>query len=139
LKLSRRQIVILAVLFCIGVGCVGGYLIYNYNTSNQASWLTGSEISGYNEALTQYAQDKDIIQDNEVILINKVYKELGGDTSIDVVVYQLGDGEQASDWLGYRSGKLPKDAPLTQMGTGSAIFLKDNLTDIYNLTVQYNQ
>ena len=79
LKLSRRQIVLLAVLFCIGIGCVGGYMIYNYNTSNQASWLSAAEIQDYNEALTEYAEDRVIVQSNEIILINKVYKELGGD------------------------------------------------------------
>ena len=139
LKFSRKQLVLLAVLFCIGVGCVGGYLIYNYNTSNQASWLSGSEIMDYNEAITQHAQDRDIIQDGEVALINKVYKELGGDTTIEFTVYQLPQGADAAEWLAYRATKLPEDAAVTKMGTGTVSFQKDDLAKIFDLTVQYTQ
>lgn len=136
LKFSRKQIVALALLFCIGAGCVGGYLIYNYNTANQASWLSADETYGYNEAVTKRAQKAGLIAEDEILVLSKVYKKLGGDTTIEFKIYKVADGEDADSLMRYRAAKLPEDAEVEYCGTAGATLLADQLNQIYDLSVQ---
>ncbi len=138
LKFSRTQIIALALLFCIGAGCVGGYWVYNYNTTNQASWLSADDTFGYNEAATKQAQKAGLIAEDEILLLNKVSKQLGGDTGITFKVYRVLEGENAENLMQYRSGKLPENAKVEQTGVASATFIMDQIGNITDLSVAKN-
>ena len=137
LKFTRVQIVALVVMFCVGLGCVGAYGIYNYNTSNQASWLSSDDTYAYAAAATEKAQQAGLIEENQIIVVNKVYKELGGDTQIQFNVYTVAEGGDGDTYLYFRVAKLSKDAPLEYVGTASATFSNDKVEGIYNLAVQF--
>ncbi len=139
LKFSRKQIIALALLFCIGAGCVGGYWIYNYNTTNQASWLSADDTFSYNDAATQRARSAGLIGEDEILVLNKVSKQLGGDTSIAFKVYKVLEGEDAAVLMHYRAAKLPENAKIEQVGTASAILIADQVSQIVDLAVQYTK
>ncbi len=137
LKFSRVQIVALVAMFCIGLGCVGAYGIYNYNTSNQASWLSADDTYAYASTVTERAQKAGLIADDEIVVVNKVYKEFGGDTDVEFKIYKVAEGADAATYMYFRVAKLSKDAPLEYVGTANASFSNDKLEGIYNLAVQF--
>lgn len=144
LKFSKVQIVTLAVLFCIGLGCVGAYGIYNYNTSNQASWLSADDTYAYAASATEAARENGDIEENQILVVSKVYKKFGGDTTIDFKVYTLTDDSLATEttletYLYLRAAKIPKEAPLEQVGTASAGYTKDQPSAIFDLTIEFTK
>lgn len=135
LRLHKRQAVLLAALLVIGAGCVAGYFVYDYNTSNHASRLSTEQIAGINTALTGSAADQDLIEDGQIIVLDKVYKQLGGDTNVTFHVYETSGATDMAAARGYRVTHAKKDASLTQVATGSAVLVRDDAGTITELRV----
>ena len=131
LGFNKKQVVALVLMFVIGIGSVGGYLVYNYNTENQASWLSASEKSELNTALTEEAREEGLITDAQVIVIRRVFKTVGGDEA-DIVfdVYDVAEGGDIAKIMTYRSTDAKKDASLSKVCEGSASALSKDLGEI---------
>lgn len=136
LRLQKRQIALLAVLFVVGAACVGGYYVYSYNTKNHASSLTAGEIAAINAALSQDAQAKSLLADGQAVTVSKVYKKLGGDTTVEFTVYQSSGATDPAALAGYLDKDAKKDETLTQVASGSALLVGDSAQNIADLTVQ---
>lgn len=131
---NKKQVVALVLLFVIGIGCVGGYLVYNYNTENQASWLSAGEKSVLNTALTEEAQEAGLIDENQVIVIRRVFKTVGEEeASIVFDVYDMGEGADLAKIMTYRSTDAKKDAALSVVCEGNATVLSDELGTVLSL------
>lgn len=135
LRFSKKQIALLAVLFAVGVGSVGGYLVYNYNSSNQASWLSEQEKRDMNQALAEQAQAQGLLESGQLVVISKVDREYGGDTQVKFQVYDPSDETDRNAAAAYRSTQAKKDDTLTLVGTGSAILKEDSLQEIQQLQI----
>lgn len=135
LKFQKRQIVLLAALFVIGVGSVGGYYVYNYNTKNHASGMASAEVAGLNEAIGSQAAGAGLLEDGQIVTVNKVYKKLGGDTTVEFTVYQTSDATDLSAVSSYLDKNAQKDETLTAAGSGSAVLVKGSTGDITGLTI----
>ena len=131
MSFNKKQIVALALMFVIGIGSVGGYLVYNYNTENQASWLSTEEKTDVNTALTQQAYIMELIDEDQVIVIRRVFKTVGEEEA-DIVfdVYDVAEGADIETIMGYRSTDAKKDANLSVVCEGSAKALSDDLAAI---------
>lgn len=131
---SKKQIVALALMFVIGIGCVGGYLVYNYNTENQASWLSAEEKSELNTALTQQAYIYELIEEDQVIVIRRVFKTVGGDEA-DIVfdVYDVAEGADIAKIMTYRSTDAKKDENLSVVCEGTATVMSKDLKAILTI------
>ena len=131
---NKKQVIALVLLFVIGIGCVAGYLVYNYNTENQASWLSADEKSELNAALTEEAKEAGLIEENQVIVIRRVFKTVGSENA-DIVfdVYDMGEGAQLDQILTYRSTDAKKDESLSVVCEGSATILSDDLSEVLSL------
>ena len=131
---NKKQVVALVLLFVIGIGCVGGYLVYNYNTENQASWLSAGEKSVLNTALTEEAQESGLIDENQVIVIRRVFKTVGEEEATIVFdVYDMGEGADLAKIMTYRSTDAKKDAALSVVCEGNATVLSDELGTVLSL------
>ena len=125
---NKKQIVALVLMFVIGIGSVAGYLVYNYNTENQASWLSAEEKSELNTALTQQAYIYELIDEDQVVVIRRVFKTVGEDEAEIVFdVYDVAEGADISQIMTYRSTDAKADKNLTKVCEGSAKALSDDL------------
>ena len=96
LKMQKRQVALLVVLFAVGVGCVAGYFVYNFNTKNHASSLSSEEVYAINSAVTDAAGAQGLLQEGQIAVVNKVYKKLKGDTTVEFNVYDTTADTDAS-------------------------------------------
>ena len=136
LKMQKRQVALLAVLFVIGAACVGGYYVYNYNTKNHASSLSPGEVAAINASLTEDGQTQGLLEDGQIVAVNKVYKKLRGDTTVDFVVYQTSPETDQAAAAGYLEKAAKDDATLTKVAAGSAVLVLDNTEDVTGMTVK---
>lgn len=135
LKFQKRQIVLLAALFVISAGCVGGYYVYDYNTKNHAGGMAATEVAGINAAISHQAAGEGLLEDGQIVTVNKVYKKLGGDTTVEFTVYQTSDATDLSKVSSYLAKNAREDKTLTAAGSGSAVLVKGSTGDITGLTI----
>ena len=134
LSFGKKQVIALALLFVVGIGAVGGYLVYNYNTENQASWLSTEEKTELNTALTERAAAEGLIGEDQVIVIRRVFKTVGADEAELVFdVYDVAEGGDLAAIMTYRSTDAKKDASLTVVCEGYATVMSDDLTAIVSI------
>lgn len=135
LKFQKRQVALLVILFAIGLACVGGYYVYDYNTKNHASGMASAEVAGINAAIGHQAGVESLLEDGQIVAVSKVYKKLGGDTTVEFTIYQTSDATDLSAASGYLDKNAKKDETLTEAGSGSAVLVKGNTGNITALTV----
>ena len=131
---NKKQIVALALMFVLGIGCVGGYLVYNYNTENQASWLSAEEKSELNTALTQQAYIYELIEEDQVVVIRRVFKTVGEEEA-DIVfdVYDVAEGADIAKIMTYRSTDAKKDENLSVVCEGTAAVMSKDLKAVLTI------
>ena len=136
LKMTKNLALGLTGLFLAAVTFTGGYLVYNYNTSNQASWLKAEEKSQINTALTQTAREQGLVEEDQICIISKVSKKLGQEqVELKFNVYDIGEQTDVTAAMGYRSTDAKKDETLTQAGSGSAETSKEDLSAVAELAL----
>ncbi len=137
LKLTKKVIAVLTALFVLAVTATGGYLIYNYNSENQASWLDGEEKTTLNTALTSAARGEGLIEENQVIIIRRVFRKLGSDQAEVVFdVYDVAGGADLETIFTYRSTDAKADKALTVGVEGTAKADGDSLAQISQLQLK---
>ena len=136
LKMTKKLVLGLTGLFLAAVTFTGGYLVYNYNTSNQSSWLKAEEKSQINTALTQTAREQGLVEEDQICIISKVSKKLGQEqVELKFNVYDIGEQTDVTAAMGYRSTDAKKDETLTQAGSGSAETSKEDLSAVAELAL----
>lgn len=135
LKFQKRQVVLLVVLFITGLACVGGYYVYDYNTKNHASGMASSEVAAINAAIGHQAAGEGLLADGQIITASKVYKKLGGDTTVEFTIYQTSPETDISAASGYLEKNAKLDESLTLAGSGSAVLVKGNAGSITDLLI----
>lgn len=140
LRATKKVVVGLVALFLVATVSTGSYLIYNYNTSNQASWLKSADKVELNIGLTAEATEQGLIEDDQICIIRRVFKKLGAE-EIQIVfdVYDVAEGADADKILTYRSTDAKKDETLTKLVEGSAVVLQSDLDDPVELSLKEPQ
>lgn len=137
LKLTKKMAAGLLVLFVLAVTCTGSYLVYNYNSSNQASWLEKEDKIELNTALTEMALAKGEIKEGQVCIVSRVSKKLMKDeVQVEFNVYDVADGAELDKIMAYRSKDAKGDKALTQTMEGNAMLLKDDMGKILDLSMK---
>lgn len=133
LRFSKVQVVALAMLFVLGVGAVGGYLAYHYETTSRSADYTPQERIEKNQLMINLIEDESDIYDIGVYVtvVDAAKRPLfGSETTYEVSIYEITDGTPSADiekcWTLSKSG--PKKAPysefMTRVGT-AVIVVKD--------------
>lgn len=94
LRFNKKQIVLLAVLFVIGVGCVFGYLNYYYATTSLSASYSAEERYQANTTMIDVVQaESDDFDDATLVTtVESAYKKfLGETTTYNVAVYVVDD------------------------------------------------
>ena len=130
LKATKKVVLGLVALFLVATVSTGGYLIYNYNTSNQASWLEPSEKVLVNTGLTEQAREQDLIGEDQVIVLRRLFRKVGEENAELVFdVYDTTEQTDLEQVMTYRSTDAKKDKTLTKGAEGEATVLKSSLGD----------
>lgn len=136
LKVTKKLGAGLIGLFVVSVIVTGSYLVYNYNTTNQASWLETEEKLELNSALTQEARSQGLVEEDQICIVKKVNKKLGEDqVNITYNVYDVSEQADLERVMTYRSTDAKKDETLTAAGGGSATTSKKDLSAVGNLAL----
>ena len=94
LKFSKKQLVSLALLFVVGVGCVFGYLGYYYKNNSLSASYTAEQRYEENTRMTQVvAQMEDTLDpDTTVTTVESAYKKfLTNEVTYSVAVYTVNE------------------------------------------------
>jgi hypothetical protein len=137
-KNSKKRWILIAVLTVVvlAVG-LGIYQLVTYGDTDQSGWMSEEEKTQYNTALTRQAWLTGRISKNEILLIKTVNKNLGGDTHVELYVYQLPEGGVAKDYLHMDVSQVGADSGLKHVGTASCKLAGDKLESVYSLQVTY--
>lgn len=90
LNFGKKQLVLLAVLFVVGILFVGAYLTYYYNTTSLSASYTSSERLEKNQQMADilYAETDDYDDETLVTTVESAYKKfLGKEITYNVAVY----------------------------------------------------
>ena len=91
LSLSRKHILLLAVLFVLGAGCVAGYAINYYNTTSLSASYKPEERLARNRAIESYVLEKhpELNADETVCIIESAYpRAFNPEVTYQVAVYR---------------------------------------------------
>lgn len=130
LKFSKVQWIALALLFVLGVGSVGGYLAYHYETTSLSSSYTKEERTQINKDMLNIIKtvDESYGKKNYVTIVDSAKKQfLGTEITYQVSIYQMADDVSGSMmmqcWELSKSGptKDPYKDYMTKVGTATII------------------
>ena len=124
------------LLIAVGVGCVAGYFVYNFNTKNHASSLSSEEVYAINSAVTDAAGAQGLLQEGQIAVVNKVYKKLKGDTTVEFNVYDTTADTDASAASRYLAKNAKEDESLTEAGSGTVTLVLDDTANLTGLDVK---
>ena len=126
LKFSKLQLVTLVLLFTLGVGAVGGYLVYHYDTTSLSASYTPTERIEKNKLMIHTIEDESDLYDVGVFvtIVDSAKKPfLGSEITYQVAIYEIADGTPSADiekcWSLSKSGpkKDPYKSYMTLVGT----------------------
>lgn len=132
LRFKKKQIALLATLVVAGVATVCLY----FNTANHVSSLSKEKRAELNQSITAYGQEQGALAEDEVVVLNKIYKKLFGDTTIEFKVYQVTDETDLEAAAGYTNTKAKEDETMTEGTSGSVVLVKDDIGDMASLTLK---
>ena len=139
LKFTKKHVVVLVILFVIASASTAAYFCYDYNTANHAPRMEDGhpeELAAITEELTEAAREQGLIGDGEIVIANKVYKQLRGDTTVEFNVYATApetDMKRIQD--GVRVKTIKDDATLTQTAKGTATLVLNDPKNVSEISV----
>ena len=86
--------------------------------------------------LTAYGQEQGALAEDEVVILNKVYKKLFGDTTIEFKVYQVTEETDLEAAASYTNSKAQKDETMTEGTSGSVVLVKDDMGDMASISLK---
>lgn len=140
LKVTKKVVIGLVSLFLVATVSTGSYLIYNYNTSNQASWLDREDKVLLNEGLTKQAIEDGLMEEDQICIIRRVFRKLGEDEAQLVFdVYDVEEGADLETIMGFRSldvKEKPEGQALKKLVEGSAVVKNNDMGNPYDMAVK---
>lgn len=129
LKIAKKEIIAMAILFVVGSGCVMSYLGYYYDTTSLSASYTASQRYDANTHMTEVLTEE-ITGYDDVVLVTTVesaYKKfMGNEVTYNVVIYQVDEaaleasGRDLEEIRGMSKSKakaVAEEGIMTQIGT----------------------
>lgn len=140
LSFGKKQIILLAVLFVVGVGCVLGYLNYYYATTSLSASYTTAERVEANQAMEPIVleQTDDWDEDTVVTIVESAYRPfLSSETTYTVAIYTAAEDTSEADleeiWKLSKS-KAAQHEALTREATAT-IVVNESTGEIISFSV----
>ena len=126
LKITKKSVLAVVILFVVGSCATAGFAWYDYNTRNHATQFESDDRAAFNEKLEDYLE----ADDNTLVLVNKINKTAFQDEeNVTFTVYSI-DPEADTDHSVLRTLKNSKAASddykgiLTCIEKGKAVLSK---------------
>lgn len=140
LSFSKRQIVLLFVLFAVGVASVFGYLFVHYeNTSLSSAYSTEERIEA-NKSMQPIVQENTDDWDDQttVTVVESAYKEfLGHEVTYTVAIYTTELPEVDDDIWKLSKSKAAAHEDLTRVATAT-VLVNEDTGEVLSFEVTYN-
>ena len=135
--MKQKNKILLAVLAVVAVLCVGGVaVLLSYGSVDHSKFMSKTQVTEYNTAITAAARGYNSITKEEFVLIDTVSKTMGSHTEVTYRVYRLPEGKQLSDYLSLTAGDVPADFAPEHVGNGTARLVNGTLDRII-VTIAY--
>ena len=135
LRFSKKNIISLAVLMCVGIGAVVGYAINDYNTKSFSASYSAQERLNRNREMNAWvvAETPELDEESTVTIIESARSRVGDpQMTYELAVYRINgdifaeksaaDPAYTLDTLhGYSKSKAANDNALTRIGTATAV------------------
>ncbi len=96
LRITKRLVAFVIVLFLVGSCATAGYAYYDYNTRNHATEFETSERAAFNRKLAEYLET----DEHTLVLVNVITKTAFEDEmEVTFTTYQIADGTENTDKL----------------------------------------
>lgn len=96
LRITKRLVAFVLVLFLVGSCATAGYAWYDYNTRNHATQFETNERAAFNHKLAAYLE----ADDNTLVLVNVISKTAFEDEmTVTFTTYHIADGTENTDKL----------------------------------------
>ena len=126
------------LIFSIAFTCFGCNN-KGYNKKDHAEGMSADELRQYNYAITVFAQNKNKINSNDVLIMDTMRKERGGDTLITFVIYQYASFSDMNQALRMTAEEIASDSRFVYMGTGEVTLGNDQIAQMKNIKTVYIQ
>lgn len=133
----RVAAIVLALALIAGIGL----WIYadQYSKQNFADSMSQEERYQHNYTMTLYGRKYQYSGQNDVLILESVHKNLGGNTEITFRIYSYGNATQLSEALKMTCSDIEKDQRFTCIGTGSVTLLGGKLVNMSDMKTLYNR
>lgn len=129
------SIILAAVLVVAGIGL--GIYARHYGDQNHADKLTQDELYEYNYVLTVFGRNASVIGENEVLILDTVTKNLGGNSEASFVIYQYSKESDLLAALNMTPEEIAANSAYEYMGTGTVTLVDDSFAGMQNMKTVY--
>lgn len=137
--MKKKLIWIIAILVCVAVVAGAGIGIYAhfYNNQNHADNLNNQQLRDYNHLLTAFGRNNKLIANDEVLVLDTVTKNLGGDTEASFLIYRYKNESDLTAALQMTPEQIAENDAYEFMGNGTVTLLDDKFSGMVNMKTRY--
>ena len=137
--MKKKIIWIIAIALGVAIlaGAGLGIYAYIYNNQNHADSLDEKGLQEYNHLLTAFGRNNTLIASNEVLVLDSIDKNLGGDTVASFVIYKYENESDLGAALKMTAQQIAESDAYEYMGTGTVTLLDDQFAGMVNMKVLY--
>ena len=134
-KIIRITAIVLALAVIAGIGL----WIYadQYSKRDFVASMTEQERYQYNYSLTLYGRNYQYTGKSDVLIVENIQKNLGGNTEVSFRIYSYSNSTLLSEALKMTCADMDKDQRFVFVGTGTVTLLDDQMAKMANMKTLY--
>lgn len=137
--LKKNLIIIISVAVVLVAIAAVAYGVYakKYNNRNYAAEMSAEEVYQYNYMLTVFGRNANRIGSQDVLVIETMTKELGGDTLITFHIFHYTKEADLEDALKMDLTQISADPRFECVGDGTVTMIDDKIAGMSNMQTTY--
>ena len=140
--MKKKTLMTIAIIL-VATLLVGGLGVWlysrHYNNQNHADKLDDEALYEYNYILTAFGRNASVIADDEVLVLTKIDKQLGGNSVASFVIYKYTNESDLSAALHMTAEEIANNAAYEYMGTGTVTLVNDQFAGMQNMKTIYTK
>lgn len=137
----KKKIVVTVSIIVVAALLVGGLGLWLYSryygSQNHADKLDEQALYEYNYILTAFGRNANVISDDEVLVLNTITKNLGGDSEASFLIYKYSQESDLQAALHMTPEEIANNAAYEYMGTGTVTLVDDQFAGMRNMKTIY--
>ncbi len=135
--MKKRTIIFVSI--AVAVALLAGIWVYAayYRNQDHADSLKGDELYEYNYLLTVFGRNNSLTGDNELLIVDSISKNLGGDTQVTFRIYHYEKESDLLPGLKMTREEIEKNASYEYVGFGEVTLVDDAFAGMSNMKTVY--